>query len=558
MNAGFEAFAVIIGVATALSFIARKTQQPTVIAYIATGLLLGPTGISLMGQTELTRLFSELGLVFLLFFIGLEIDISEIREVLKPTTVIGIGQMALTALLGYGTSALLGFSTVESIFIGAASMFSSTALVVKLLTDKDEATTLPGRLDIGILLIQDVAVVLILALLTADLSDPATAAIRFGEILSMILLIGAVSIGSSRYILPKIFKRISQKPSIFFIYGLAWAFLLITGAEHLGLSLEIGAFFGGLSLAQLPYSSELQERVRPLTDLFMAIFFIDFGLSILPGQLSVYFLEAAAVSAVLMVGKFAIIFGLVDFLKFTPETSFKSALNMTQISEFSLILGSLAVSQGIIGDNVLGFISLVAILTMAVSSYLLNFNHHIYRRTESILARLESEEKKDVDVERLENHAVVIGYNMVTERVLELLESHYEDVVIVDKNPKNTEKLSRSPYEYIYGDFKHGEIRRASGIKKASLILSFSGDMKVNHQILRDRRTEDNVAFLEAEDFEQAAELYERGAEYVIIENIVTADKVADYVELYVEDPELFEEEIEDDLETIYWGGRSG
>lgn len=555
MNAGFELFAVIVGFATILSFLAKKTRQPTVIAYIATGLLLGPVGLSFMGQTELTRLFSELGLVFLLFFIGLEIDISEVREVLKPTAIIGVSQMALTAALGFGIGSLLGFTTVESLFIGAAAMFSSTALVVKLLTDKDETTTLPGRLDVGVLLIQDIAVVLILALLTTNFADPATAMIRFGEILLMIGVIGGASIASSKYLLPKVFQRISQKPSVFFVYGLAWAFILITGAGYLDLSLEIGAFFAGLSLAQLPYSSELQERVRPLTDLFMAIFFIDFGLSIIPSQLSAYFMEAMIVSAALMIGKYLIMFNLIDRLKFTPETSFKASLNMTQISEFSLILGSLAVSEQIISDNMLGFISLVAITTMGISSYMLNFNQEIYSKVEKFLKQFEDEEKNDVNISELKEHSIVIGYNRMVKRVLPLLEEQYENVVIVDKDPENTEELSQSPHEYIYGDFKHDEIRKASSIKDAAFVISVSRDENVNHQILRDARRETPV-FLEAESFKDAAELYDRGAEYVMVENILTGDKMADYIELYIEDPEVFKEEVQNDLETIYWGGR--
>jgi Kef-type K+ transport system membrane component KefB len=555
MNAGFEALAIIIGLATILAYAAKKTRQPTVIAYIASGLILGPVGFSLLGETELTQLFSELGLVFLLFFIGLEIDISEIREVLKPTVIIGISQMALTAVLGGLTGYLLGFTLIESLFLGAAAMFSSTALVVKMLTDKDESTTLPGRLDVGVLLIQDVVVVLILAILTASFTSIPAVALRFGEILVMIALIGSISLASSKYFLPKLFKRVSRNQQAFFVYGLAWAFILISGAQYLDLSLEIGAFFAGLSLAQLPYSSELQERVRPLTDLFMAVFFVNFGLQILPEQLSAYFLEALIASAVLMAGKFVIFFGLVDRMKFTPETSFKTSINMTQISEFSLILGALAVSEGFIGDNFLGFISLIAIITMSLSSYLLNFNHLIFRKFNFLLSRLENEERQDVDVHNLEGHAVVIGYNLITERILPLIKQHYNEVVIIDKNPENTEKLSKSQYEYIYGDFKHGEIRKASRLRDSDLVISFAEDRKVSHQILRDKKRE-TTAFLEASNFKEAAELYERGAEYVMIENIVSADKMSDYLELYIEDPEIFREEVSDDLETIHWGGR--
>ncbi|PSH02019.1 MAG: potassium transporter Kef, partial [Nanohaloarchaea archaeon SW_10_44_10] len=417
MNAGFEALALIIGLATVLSFIAKKTGQPTVISYILTGLILGPVGIGLLGQTETTQLFSELGLVFLLFFIGLEINISKIREVLEPTVLIGIAQMVLSAALGFATGFLLGFTVIESVFFGAAAMFSSTALVVKILTDKDEASTLPGRLDIGILLIQDIVVVLILAILTANFNSITGTLFRFGEILVMIGLVGGISLASSKYLLPKVFKKTSIDKHAFFIYGIAWAFILISGAQHLDLSLEIGAFFAGLSLAQLPYSSELQEKVRPLTDLFMALFFINFGLQILPEQLSAYFVEAVLASAVLMIGKFGIFFGLTDHMKFTPQTSFKTSINMTQISEFSLILGALAASEQLIGQNFLGFISLVAIITMSSSSYLLNFNEKIYREVEGLVKNITTDEGEDVEIERMDNHAIILGYNRVTERL---------------------------------------------------------------------------------------------------------------------------------------------
>lgn len=556
MHPGFNAFAVLVLTATVLSYIAKKTGQPTVIAYIASGLLLGQVGFNLLTETEMTSIFSELGLVFLLFFIGLEIDIGKVREVLKPSAIIGILQMGMTALLGFSLAGILGFNMVESLFIGAAAMFSSTALVVKLLTDKDEATSLPGRINIGVLLVQDIAVVMILALLTVNFSNASTAILRIGEIMVLIGVTAAFSIASSRYMLPRIFRRVSENQHAFFIYGLAWAFLFISGAEHFNLSLEIGAFFAGLSLAQLPYSSELQERVRPLTDLFIAIFFVNFGLQIVPGQLSAYFFEAVIAAGVLMLGKMFILFGIIDRLKFTPETSFKASINMTQISEFSLILGALAVSENLIGAEILGFLSLVAIITMGASSYLINFNNRIYTSLEHILSRYEGEEKTDVEVSSFEDHAIIVGYNRIVERVLPVLEQQYSQIIIVDRNPRNVNKLSRLDHEYIYGDFKHGEMRKASAVKKADFILSVARDQSANHQILRDKKRETTV-FLEADGFKEAGELYERGADYVIIENVVTAEKMADYLELYIDDPELFREEVEDDLETIYWGGRN-
>ncbi|MBC5792425.1 MAG: cation:proton antiporter [Nanohaloarchaea archaeon] len=552
---GFETFGMAVAVATVFAFIARKTHQPTIIAYIAAGMVLGPVGLGILAQTELTKILSELGLVFLLFLIGLEIDVKKVREVLRPTVLIGIFQMILTFGLGAITGFLLGFTLIESIFIGAASMFSSTALVVKLLTDKDETSSLPGRLDVGILLIQDVAVVIILALISTQLNSPTQAILRLGEVFVMIGVIGVLSYLSSQYLLPQAFKKLSKDLHSFFIHGIAWAFALIFLAQQLNLSMEIGAFFAGLSLAQLPYSRELQERVRPLTDIFMAVFFINFGLKIVPGQLTAYITEALIASAVLIAGKFVIIFLLTDRMKFTPQTSFKAAVNMTQISEFSLILGALALSEGLIGSELVGFISLVAVITMGISSYLLNYNQEIFEAVEHLLERFKSEDKQDVSIERLEEHAVVVGYDKITEKLLDDLKRHYEDVVIVDRSSRKVDELAESDFEFIYGDFRHSEIRRAAGLKDAEILVSVAPEFEVNREILEHVRPETTV-FVKADEVDEAADLYEMGAHYVIIRNILTGEKMSDYVKLFLEDRELFLKEIEDDVNHIKYGGR--
>lgn len=556
LSAGLgEGFALIILAATIFGFIAKKTKQPTVIAYIVTGMVLGPVGFSLVGETEFTKLLSELGLVFLLFLIGLEINLDEIREILRPTTLIAVSQMILTALIGFSTAIILGLTTVESLFVGATAMFSSTALVVKMLTDKDEGSSLPERLDIGILLIQDIVVILLLAMITANATGINALAFRMAEVFLMIGLIATISYASSQYFLPRLFKEISDNKHAFFIHGVAWAFLFITAAQYLNLSMEIGAFFAGLSIAQLPYSRELQERVRPLTDLFMAVFFINFGLNIIPGQLVAYLPEAIALSAVLMTGKFAILFGLIDSQKFTPETSFKASLNMTQISEFSLILGAIALSEGIVNQGMIGFLSLVAIITMGLSSYLISYNNYFYNKAEKLLRLLESDQKKDIRVDRLQNHAIVIGYDEISSSILPTLQEYFEKIVVVDKNPENVDELANSPYEFIYGDFEHGEIQSAAGLQKADLIISLAPKFEVNREILEKTSMAPTV-FLKSHDLEKAGELYELGAHYVITKNILTGEKMSEYIRLYLEDRNLFEQEVKSDKDKIIYRGR--
>ncbi|QKQ97965.1 potassium transporter Kef [Candidatus Nanohaloarchaea archaeon] len=549
MAVGYESLALLIGIATVLGIVAEKTRQPKVMAYIIAGLVVGPVGLDLIAETEMTALFSELGLVFLLFLIGLEINLDEVRDVLRPTVGIAVIQMVLTFALGLTISSLLGFSLTTSAFIGAAVMFSSTALVVKLLTNLDEASTLPGRLDIGILLVQDIAVVLILALLTVESTSPAQIALKLGEIFVMISFIAAVSLLSSKYLFSSILKKISGNKPAFFTHGVAWAFIFISLSQYFNLSLEIGAFIAGVGLAQIPYSRELQERVRPLTDLFMAIFFLNFGLSITGGSLQAFLPEAIVASVVLVLGKFLIFFFTVDRFKFTPETSFKTAMNMTQVSEFGLILISLAITQGFIAEEVSGFISMVTILTMGSSAYMIRFKDEIHKKFDHILEEFEGEEKKDIEVESLEGHVVVVGYDEVARGACKKLEEEY-DVLVIDRDSSNTAELSRSNYEYIYGDFKHGEIREAARLGKADFVISVSPEKAVNDRILEEKKRE-SVAIVKADDIEHAVDLYDRGADYVIVKNLLTGNRLSEYLELYLEDEELFEEEVEAELEKI-------
>jgi len=549
MATGFESIALLIGAATFLGILAQKTGQPKIISYIVAGLLLGPVGLNLVGEGQMLSLFSELGLVFLLFLIGLEIDISEIREVLGSTIGIAVIQMILTFIAGVGIAFILGFTGTTILLIGAAVMFSSTALVIKILTERDEATTLPGRLDIGVLLVQDVAVVIMLALLTVDFSTPTQAVIKLIEIFLMISIVGMLSLTSSKYVFSKVLKQISGNRLAFFTIGIAWAFLFITLADHLNLSLEIGAFLAGIGLAQIPYSRELQENVRPLTDLFMAIFFINFGITITGSSLQQYFIPAIIASFLLIIVKFLIFFLTIDRFKFTPQTSFKASINMGQISEFGLILTSLAITEGYINPEISGFISMIAILTMGTSAYLIRYRNKLEKLFEPILLFFDSEEKQDLTLEKLKKHVVVIGYDEIARETCKKLSEKYQ-VLIIDKNPENTEELAKSDYKYIYGDFKHGEIREGSNLEKAEFIISFSDEKEVNTAILEEKNKE-AVRITTAKNFEDASEFYDLGADYVILENILAGNRIGEYLELYLEDRNLFLKETKTELEKI-------
>ncbi|APX96284.1 cation:proton antiporter [Natronorubrum daqingense] len=545
-------FAIIIVAATAVGLLARQTGQPTIIAYILTGLILGPVMFDIVSEGELVESMAELGLGFLLFLLGMKMRFDDIREILRPIVNIAIWQTVLQTALALAVAWALGFDPTEIVIIALATVFGATPIIVKILTDKNEITSLPGKIDVGVLIVQDIYLVVVLALLGADeLGSASEIATTLGVIAVMMTFIGLFSIASSRYLLPGLFRRIADNKDVFLVVAIAWAFFFIAISEYFDLSLEVGAFLAGISVAQLPYSKELEDRITPITDFFILIFFVSIGLQLAADDLLAYWLEAIVASVVLMVGNFWIMFYLIDREDFSVETSFLGAINMVQVSEFSLVVGALAVQQEYIGTDVLGYLSLMALLTMSVSTYIINYNHTIYGRVQPWFSRFESEGKGDVDLEEYDDHAIAIGYDEITERVLPILEDEYGEVVIIDRQTDHIEALEdEGRYEYIYGDFRHGEIRKAANLKNASFVLSSTVQPDVNRALLEEI-DEDAIAFVEAERIDDARDLYDRGADYVIMSTHLTAEKLGEYLERYVTDRDAFHESIERDIEQI-------
>ena len=551
-------FALIIVTAVTLSYIARLTGQPAIVAYIFTGLVLGPVFLDVVTEQGLIELMAELGLGFLLFLLGLKMRIDDIREILRPIINIAIWQTILQTALAFAIAYVLGFTLVQTTIIALATVFGATPIIVKLLGDKDELTSLPGKIDVGVLILQDIYLVVLLAVLGAEsFGDPSAIVVEIGTIFALMGAIGVFSYIAARYLLPWLFRQAAGDRETFFILGIAWAFLFIFASEELNLSIEVGAFLAGLSLAQVQYTSELTERVRPITDLFMMVFFSSIGLRIAADELLLYWQEAVIASAVLMIGNFAIMFFLINYEDFTPETSFLGSINMVQVSEFSLVVGALAVSQGFVGEPILGYLSLMAILTMSLSTYLIKYNHQIYDRTKPIWDRFDSPDKKDVELKMYDNHAVVIGLDEVTKPVLPALKDRVGDVVIVDRNPQTADEFADSEYDVIYGDFKHSELRKEAGLKRAAVVLSSSVQSEINQIAIREAN-DDAIVIVEAGTVDQALDRYEEGAHYVTIPTVLTGLKIRAYLEEYFTDREGFFETVREDVKRLQAANESG
>lgn len=551
-------FAIIIVVATVIGLIARRLGQPTIVAYILTGVILGPVLFDIVTEEGLVEDMAELGLGFLLFLLGMKMRFDDIKEILTPITNIAIGQTVLQTALAFLVAWALGFENLHVLVIALATVFGATPVIVKVLTDKDEITSLPGKIDVGVLIVQDIYLVIVLALFAADtLDEPTDIATTLLIIFVMMGFIAIFSIASSRYILPRIFRRIADNKDVFLIVAIAWAFLFIAIAESFELSVEVGAFLAGISLAQLPYSKELEDRITPITDFFILVFFASIGLQIEGvNSLLFYWQEAIIASVILMVGNFWIMFYLIDREGFSAETSFLGSINMVQVSEFSLVVGALALRQGYINDNVLGYLTLMALLTMTLSTYIIMYNHRIYDRVEPWIGRIASVGGEDRERHEYRNHAVAIGYDEITERALPLLEEEFGEVVVIDRRTDHIADLAEEgAYDYVFGDFRHSEVRKASNLKRADFILSSTVEHNVNQALLEEVSPSATV-FVEARYVHEARDLYDRGATYVIMSTYLTVEKLSDHLRQYFTDRSEFDAVISEDIERIRRKGK--
>ncbi len=543
-------FAIIIVAAAVMGIIAVRTGQPTIIAYILTGILIGPAILGIVEPGVLTETMAELGLAFLLFLLGIKMRLDEIRDVLSPIVKISIPQMALVALVGTGLAITLGFGLWESVLIGLAVMYSSTAVIIKLLTEKGTATSLHGKLDIGVLLVQDIVVVILLAILVAGVPDePLELAITLGTVLGLVVVIGVVAILSSRYLLPPLFRVIASDRQVFFLIAISWAFLFLYVSQELELSIEMGAFLAGIAIAQMPYSKELQARVSPLTDLFILVFFVSVSLELGVGELTEFWQEALLAAVVLIPTKFVIFFALLNLQGFDLETTFLGSINMVQVSEFGLIVGTVAVAGGIIDEGVLGFLTILALLTMSVSVYFIAFNSIIFDRLQPTLERWGGEGTRPQPRE-YRDHAVIVGFDEIARRVIMLLENEYEQIVVIDRHVSEIEAIEAAGYHAVFGDSKFEYIRDEAGIDTADFVFSSSVQTDINHIILNEVK-DDATVFVEAEWPADAAELYEHGAHFVVLAPYFSAEQLKRYLEAYFTNPSAFDTVLADDITIL-------
>jgi len=513
--------------ASLLAYVTRLIKQPLVPAYIIAGIIIGPV-LKLITSSSTIELLSEIGIAFLLFIVGLEIDLDKLKNVAPVATVAGLGKSAILFGLGYLTAVMFGYLSLQAIYIGLILVFSSTMVVVKLLADRREVDTLHGRVIVGILLVEDILAVLILSTLTTI--DSFSWMFLAGSLLKGIGLL-ALALVLSKFILPRFFKYAAESQELLFLLSLTMCFLFGIMFNWIGFSIAIGAFVAGVALGNLPYNLEIIGRVKPLRDFFATIFFVSLGLNIIFDNLKELLILAAVLSLIVVTIKPVLLMIFTSLFGYKERPAFLISGSLIQVSEFSMIVLAQGMILGHISKQIFSLAIWAAIFTITITTYVIKYEHKLFDVFKGPLKLFEKFNFNDKDLKQIKKRkkpydVIVCGHNRIAHGIIDLLIKMKKSILVVDYNPDVVRYVIRSKYKKataIYGDIGDPEIINHLDLKKVKLVISTVPDSKDSLLLMKKTKKVNKkaVVILTANQIEEALELYSMGADYVILPYIL-------------------------------------
>lgn len=463
LTSPFYELTALLALAAGVGFLGLLLRQPMVVSFIAVGILAGPSVFDIVQSHENINLLAELGIAVLLFLVGLKLDLKLIRTLGLVSLATGLGQVAFTSIIGFGIGLALGMDLVTALYAAVALTFSSTIIIVKLLSDKREVDSLHGRIAIGFLIVQDLVVVLAMMILSsfgigAEESGDSEPGAQIGRVLlhglAMLLFI-AVFI---RYIAVPLTRRIAHSPELLVTFVIAWAALLAAIGDYLGFSKELGGLLAGISLASTPFREAIVARLSSLRDFLLLFFFIALGARLDLGLLGAQVGPALVFSLFVLIGNPLIVMVIMGLMGYRKRTGFLAGLTVGQISEFSLIFMAMGVTLGHIGSEALGLVTLIGLITIALSVYMITYSHALYRWLEPVLDLFERktpyrEEKLDGHVAIASKYDVILfGLGRYGAAIAKYLREEDFKILAVDFNPEEIRRLRQRHFDAVYGD----------------------------------------------------------------------------------------------------------
>ncbi|MFA7309097.1 MAG: cation:proton antiporter [Patescibacteria group bacterium] len=512
--------------ATILGVLGKLMRQPLVVAYILTGFLLGPFLFGVINNQEVVSLFSTIGIAFLLFIVGMELNFERLKQIGHRAIIIGAVQIVASFILGYALLLFLGFTSIVSFYVSLALTFSSTVIVVKLLSDKKSLFSLHGKIALGILIVQDVVALLALILFSSFSASGSISLISGVEIFTKGIVLTLLVFFLGKFIFYRIFRYLAHSAELLFLASIAWCFFVSSIFAYLGFSIEMGAFVAGVTLAGLPFHEEITAKLVPLRDFFLILFFVTLGMQINPGVLSGVLLPTALLVLFVVIVKPFLIMLTMNGLTFNKRTSFFTAFSLSQISEFSLIIVALGLRVGHLDQTIVSMIVVVMGVTVLISSYIITYMGHIYVWARKLLYVLEIDsEEDDLELPRIKNHTILFGYRNLGRFIFPTLEKINKKIVVVDLDPDIYDELTKKGIYNIYGDAYDPTVLDKLHLQYAKMVVATFSGVKSNSYLVRKIREQNKKATIISfsNKLKDALALYEAGADYVIFPHMLSA-----------------------------------
>jgi len=461
LNAGghYAEFALLLIISALAGAVAVRLRQPVLIAYIVVGILVGPAVFGLVKAHEQVALLAEIGVTVLLFVVGLKLDLHHIRHIGPVALATGLGQLAFTIVFGFILILLMGKEVMEAIYVAVALTFSSTIIIVKLLSDKRELDSLHGRIAVGFLIVQDIAVVLAMMAMSALRGADEAGAVEVAvSLLLRLAAAGVMMFVLMRYVLPRLVEAMARSQELLLIFAIAWGTGLAALGEWAGFSKEAGAFMAGFSLASTSYREAMNARLTGIRDFMLLFFFVDLGAKLDFSTLGGEVWPAVVLSVFVLIGNPLIVMAIMGYMGYRKRTGFLAGLTVAQISEFSIVFVAMGISLGHVGVEALGLTTLVGLVTITLSTYMILYSHPLYERLGPWMGVFERRRPfRELAVERKRRpdgqpDIIIFGLGRYGTRLMQQLRAAGVEVLGVDFDPEAVRELRRRKLPVRFGD----------------------------------------------------------------------------------------------------------
>jgi Kef-type K+ transport system membrane component KefB len=464
----FAQVAILVMLAALVGMIGLALRQPLIVSFIAVGILAGPGGLGLVEAAEPIELLAELGIAVLLFLVGLKLDLGLVRSLGPVALTTGLGQVLFTSVIGFAIGLALGLSPLVSLYVAVALTFSSTIIIVKLLTDKREVDSLHGRIALGFLIVQDIVVVLAMIVLSAVGIGAANGAPVLQVLMVLggsILLVGGIGL-FIRYVSEPLLRRLAGSPELLVAFAIGWAATLAASADVLGLSKELGGLLAGVSLASTPYREAIASRLSSVRDFLLLFFFVALGARLEIGLLGEQIGPAIVLSLFVLIGNPLIVLVIMGAMGYRKRTGFLAGLTVAQISEFSLIFMAMGLALGHVDAAAVALVTIIGLITIGLSTYMITYSQYLYPPLEPFLGiferRVPHREEEDGQAQPgLPRYDVLLlGLGRYGTAIAQRLAQNNLRVLGVDFDPEALRTCRARGVDAVYGDIFDPDLPR--------------------------------------------------------------------------------------------------